>query len=279
MPINSNGYEPEKIAQFQTILQDVKRWVREVGKIQRENLWKQNLLIETKSSEVDLVTEIDKLSEEYFLKAIGENYPEHSILSEEAGENEKTGTLYRWIIDPLDGTTNYAQGLPIFAISVALQYQQETVLGVIYVPMLDLLFEAIKGQKAYVNGKRIKVGAKSDLKECLLSTGFPYDQAQNPDNNTNYFSHFVPLTRGIRRLGSAAYDLANVAAGILDGHWELNLNLWDVAAGFLLVEEAGGKVILLEDKRGVSFVAGNSVVADKIYQEIRSVDKKKQIVS
>ncbi|HHV64228.1 MAG TPA: inositol monophosphatase [Peptococcaceae bacterium] len=267
------------MAQFQTILQDVKRWVREVGKIQRENLWKQNLLIETKSSEVDLVTEIDKLSEEYFLKAIGENYPEHSILSEEAGENEKTGTLYRWIIDPLDGTTNYAQGLPIFAISVALQYQQETVLGVIYVPMLDLLFEAIKGQKAYVNGKRIKVGAKSDLKECLLSTGFPYDQAQNPDNNTNYFSHFVPLTRGIRRLGSAAYDLANVAAGILDGHWELNLNLWDVAAGFLLVEEAGGKVILLEDKRGVSFVAGNSVVADKIYQEIRSVDKKKQIVS
>jgi myo-inositol-1(or 4)-monophosphatase len=221
-----------------------------------------------------LVTEIDKLSEEYFLKAISAKYPGHSILSEEAGENEHTGSAYRWIIDPIDGTTNYAQGLPIFAISVALQYQEETVLGVIYIPMLDLLFEAIKGQKAFVNGKKISVGAKTNLRECLLSTGFPYDQARNPDNNTNYFTHFVPLARGIRRLGSAAYDLANVAAGILDGHWELNLNLWDVAAGFLLVEEAGGKIIPLENKRGVSFVAGNQAVADMVYQEIRSLDKK-----
>lgn len=265
---------PEQInrQELENILADVKDWVRKVGKLQRENLRKENLLIETKSSEVDLVTEVDKASEEFFLQAISKKYPEHSILSEEAGELGKKGSDYRWIIDPLDGTTNFAQGLPIFAISVALQYKKETVLGVVYVPMLDLLFEAIKGSKAFVNGIRLTVGAKRRMKECLLSTGFPYDQAQNPDNNTNYFTHFVPLARGIRRLGSAAYDLANVAAGILDGHWELNLKLWDVAAGFLLVKEAGGKVIMLEDKRGVSFVAGNNVVADQIYQEIKSID-------
>lgn len=259
---------------MESILQDVKRWVREVGKIQRENLGKENLLVETKSTEVDLVTEIDKLSEQFFLQAISAKYPEHSILSEEAGEKGKEGAEYRWIIDPLDGTTNFAQGLPIFAISVALQYRQETVLGVIYIPMLDLLFEALKGGKAFVNGKRISVGAKSSFQECLLATGFPYDQSRNPDNNTNYFTHFVPLTRGLRRLGSAAYDLANVAAGILDGYWELNLSIWDVAAGILLVEEAGGKVIRLKEKRGFSLIAANPEIADKIHTEMKSLSKK-----
>lgn len=261
-----------RMPELEGILEDVRIWIKEVGKIQRENLGKENLQVETKSSEVDLVTEIDKLSEKYFLKVITEKYPEHIILSEEAGEQGKEGADYRWVIDPLDGTTNYAQGLPIFAVSVALQYRRETVLGVIYIPMLDLLFEAVKGGKAYVNGKRISVGAKKNLKQSLLSTGFPYDQSQNPDNNTNYFAHFVPLARGIRRLGSAAYDLANVAAGILDGYWELNLSLWDVAAGMLLVEEAGGKIIPLPEKRGVSFIAGNETIADLIYQEISSMN-------
>lgn len=260
--------EIENTIPLENILEDVRDWVRTVGKIQRENLGKENLYIETKSSEVDLVTEVDKLSEKFFLQAIGKKYPEHSILSEEAGEKGNPGSDYRWIIDPLDGTTNFAQGLPIFAISVALQYRKETVLGVIYVPMLDLLFEAIKGKKAFVNGKQISVGAKDRMRECLLSTGFPYDQSKHPDNNINYFTHFVPLARGIRRLGSAAYDLANVAAGILDGHWELNLSIWDVAAGILLVEEAGGKVILLEEKRGVSFIAGNKAIAEMIHREL-----------
>lgn len=261
--------EPDKI------LKDVKAWVKEVGRIQRENLGKENLLIETKSSEVDLVTEVDKLSEKFFLQALKKKYPDHSILSEEAGENEKLGSEYRWIIDPLDGTTNFAQGLPIFSISIALQYKKETILGVIYVPMLDLLFEAIKGKKAFVNGKEISVGAKYNMRECLLATGFPYDQYQNEDNNTNYFAHFVPRARGIRRMGSAAYDLANIAAGILDGYWELNLSVWDVAAGILLVEEAGGKVILLEEKRGISLIAGNHNISDQIHKEILSMDLEK----
>ncbi len=255
------------------VMKDVKDWVKEVGKIQRQNLGKENLCIETKSSEVDLVTEVDKLSEEYFLKAIREKYPDHGILSEESGESENGGSEYKWIIDPLDGTTNYAQGLPIFAISVALQYRNETILGVVYVPMLDLLFEAIRGQKAFGNGKRITVGAKYNLKESLVATGFPYDQSHTKDNNTNYVTHFVPKTRGIRRLGSAAYDLANVAAGIYDCYWELNLSLWDVAAGILLVEEAGGRVIRLEDKRGISIIAGNDKIAALIHQDIRVLDE------
>ncbi len=256
------------------ILIEVKNWVREVGRMQKQNLRKENMIINTKSSEIDLVTEIDKLSEEFLINAIREKYPEHSILSEESGEHKAVNSEYLWIIDPIDGTTNYAQGLPIFSISIALQYQRETVLGVVYLPMLDLLFEAIRGQKAFLNGKQIIVGGKHNLKECLLATGFPYDQLNNNDNNVNYFAYFVPRTRGLRRLGSAAYDLANIAAGILDGYWELNLSIWDVAAGILLVEEAGGKVIMLEDKRGVSLIAGNTIISEQIHQGITDLDQK-----
>ncbi|RNC29099.1 MAG: Inositol-1-monophosphatase [Candidatus Dichloromethanomonas elyunquensis] len=253
------------------VLNDVKHWVKEVGQIQRENLGKENLLVQTKSTEYDLVTEIDKRSEEYFLQAIQKEYPNHCILSEEAGECQNNGSDYRWIIDPLDGTTNYAQGLPIFSISVALQQKGETVLGVVYLPVMNLLFEAVRGQNAYVNGRKITVARKNNLNQCLLATGFPYDQAINKDNNINYFSHFVPKARGIRRLGSAAYDLANVAAGIFDGYWELNLSIWDVAAGILLVEEAGGTVILMENKRGISIIAGNDLISEIIHKEILSL--------
>lgn len=257
---------------LEIVLRHVKQWVKVVGSIQKDNLRKENLIVHTKSSEIDLVTEIDEISEEFFIKAIKEKYPDHSILSEESGEYEVLDSEYLWIIDPLDGTTNYAQGLPIFAISVALQYRKQTVLGVVYVPMLDLFFEAIRGQGAFLNGKKISVGGKHDLKECLLSTGFPYDQESNHDNNTNYFAYFVPRARGLRRLGSAAYDLANIAAGILDGYWELNLSIWDVAAGILLVEEAGGKVIMLDDKRGVSLIAGNSMIAESIHEAVMYLD-------
>lgn len=259
---------------LEKILIEVKIWVREVGRIQKQNLRKENMIINTKSSEIDLVTEIDELSEEFFVNAIRDKYPKHSILSEESGEHKNLNSEYLWIIDPIDGTTNYAQGLPIFSISIALQYQDETVLGVVYVPMLDLLFEAIRGQKAFLNGKQISVGGKDNLKESLLATGFPYDQVSNNDNNLNYFSYFVPRARGLRRLGSAAYDLANIAAGILDGYWELNLSIWDVAAGILLVEEAGGKIIMLDNKRGVSLIAGNTIISEQIHQAIIDLDEK-----
>lgn len=141
---------------------------------------------------MELVTEVDDLSENYLLKQIGEKYPGHAVLSEESGARD-ISSEYQWIIDPLDGTTNYAQGLPVFSISVVLKYKKETVLGVVYVPLLN---------------------------ECLLATGFPYDKAVNQDNNASYFANMVPEVMGIRRMGSAAYDLANVAAGIYDGFWE-----------------------------------------------------------
>lgn len=254
------------------VIQNVKGWARTVGAMQRDNLGKENLLIETKSSIVDLVTEVDRMSEEHIINAIKNNYPGHAILSEESGKHDIESD-YLWVIDPLDGTTNYAQGLPLFAISIALKYKDDTILGVIYLPVLEQMFEAIKGQKAFLNGKEISVGNKVDLGQCVLATGFPYDRATHHDNNLNYFSRIMPKVRGLRRMGSAAYDLANVAAGILDGYWELNLSIWDVAAGALIVEESGGKVVYLSEKRGVSLVAGNKVICKRILSEIQEQDE------
>ncbi len=252
------------------VIQEVKSWAREVGKRQKEHLGR-DMNIYTKSSGVDLVTDVDRWSEEYLMNAIRENYPDHAILSEEYGKHDMLSD-YLWVIDPLDGTTNYAQGLPIFAISIALQYQSETMLGVIFVPVLDQMFTALRGQGAYLNGKAIQVSGKENLRQCVLATGFPYDRAENPDNNVNYFSRITPQVRGIRRMGSAACDLANVSAGLLDGYWELNLSPWDVAAGILILEEAGGKVVYLTEKRGISLVAGNDTICHKILDEIRAVD-------
>lgn len=257
---------------FEDILSIVKNWVIEIGQIQVNNLGKKDLSIVTKSSAIDLVTEIDRLSEEILINRIKENFPGHDILSEEIGLKDQFSS-YRWIIDPLDGTTNYAQGLPIFAISIALEYKSQTVLGLVYAPLLRQMFWALKGQGAFLNEQRLSVNQKSELLQSVLATGFPYDRAVHPDNNVNYFSHLVPKVRGIRRMGSAAYDLANVAAGNLDGYWELNLSPWDVAAGALLVEEAGGKVIYLSKKRGVSLIAGNDIICTKILSELRAVER------
>lgn len=252
-------------------LERVKKWAREAGEIQKEYFRNASLLINTKSTGVDLVTEVDALSDKHILNSIKENYPLHGILSEESGRADIESD-YLWIIDPLDGTTNYAQGLPIFAISIALKYKTETIIGVVYTPIIDQLFEASKGNGAYLNGEKILVGDKGDLSRCVLGTGFPYDRAIHKDNNSNYFSHFVPKVRGLRRMGAAAYDLANVASGCLDGFWELNLSPWDVAAGEIIIKEAGGKVIYLKDKRGVSIIAGNEIICQKILKEIEYID-------
>lgn len=250
---------------------EVKRWAQEVGKIQRDNYEKEDLKISTKSSDVDLVTEVDELSEKLILSSIKENYPDHGILSEESDYIEKNSD-YLWIIDPLDGTTNYAQGLPIFAVSIALEFRGEVVLGVVYQPILDEMFSAVKGKGAYLNGKIISIGSKDSLRQSVLATGFPYDRDTNPDNNVNYFSRIIPKVRGIRRMGAAAYDLANVACGRIDGYWELNLSPWDVAAGALLIEEAGGKIVKIPNKRDVSIVAGNEKICELIMNELNKVD-------
>ncbi len=258
------------MVELDKVLENVLGCILEVGEMQKHRLGDKKLKIHSKTSEDDLVTDVDELSEKMLLQAIGAVYPEHGFLSEECG-SKNSAAEYLWVIDPLDGTTNYTQGIPIFAISAALQYRGETVLGAVYQPALGEIFTALKGKGAYLNGREIKVSTKTELADCVLGTGFPYDKAIHKHNNGNYFSHFIPRVRGLRRLGAAAYDLASVAAGRLDGFWELNLSPWDVAAGILLVEEGGGRVAILK-KRGISLVAGNDVICSIIQESIREVD-------
>lgn len=254
-------------------LKRAKDWARQVGRMQMDYFRKGGLAYNTKVSRADLVTEVDEESEKILMEAIGKAYPHHGVLSEEYGDYQGEAE-YTWVIDPLDGTTNYFQGIPIFALSLALQHKKETVLGVIYNPALGEMFEAVKGKGAYLEGgegRPLEVSSRAELGDCVLATGFPYDKGTHPQNNINYFSHLVPRIRGVRRMGAAAVDLAYVAAGFLDGFWELNLKAWDVEAGNLMIREAGGKIIDLPEDREVSQVAGNPVICEKIYQELKKV--------
>lgn len=213
--------------------------VKESGKIQLEWLGKEKR-VELKG-EINLVTEVDRMCESRIVEIIKKVFPEHNILTEETPMPEGSSP-YRWIIDPLDGTTNYAHGYPCFSTSIALELEGEIVLGAIYDPLLNELFTAQQGQGAFLNGERISVSTIERLTEALLCTGFPYDLRESKENNLDHFSNFVMEAQAIRRDGSAALDLCYVAAGRFDGFWELKLNPWDVAAGALIVKEAGGKV-------------------------------------
>jgi myo-inositol-1(or 4)-monophosphatase len=252
-------------------MEKITQIAQQTGEMQKQHLGRNDLQIDTKSTGIDLVTEIDKKSEQMIMDFIMEQYPSHGILAEESGLSEHNSD-YLWVIDPLDGTTNYSQGLPIFAVSIALQYRGETVLGVVYTPVTDQLFTAIKGHGAYLNDERLHVSAKTELAESVLATGFPYDIASHPANNVAYFSEIVVKARAVRRMGAAAYDLACVAAGKFDGFWELKLSPWDVTAAVLMIEEAGGKVIHFRHDRGVSIIAANEAICQKIYEEIRRID-------
>jgi myo-inositol-1(or 4)-monophosphatase len=190
---------------------------------------------------VNLVTEMDLLSEKIIVSEIRRQYPEHGFLAEEKAR-EQTVSPYRWIIDPLDGTTNYAHGYPIYGVSIALEKKGEIVLGVVYDPSRDELFVAQKGKGARLNGRRIRVSSIPNLSRSLLATGFPYDLRDNPVNNFDHFQNFAYRVHAVRRSGSAALDLCYVAAGRFDGFWEMKLGPWDLAAGSLMVREAGGKV-------------------------------------
>jgi len=190
---------------------------------------------------VDLVTEMDRENERLLVKRISEKYPSHDILAEE-GSSKNTGSPYKWIIDPLDGTTNYAHGFGFFCVSVAL-WEKETgpLAAAVHAPFLRELYEAGRGSGAFLNGRSINVSRVDKIENALLATGFPYDVRESGDN-IEHFKTFLMRARGVRRPGSAAIDLCQVAAGRFDGFWEIKLNPWDTAAGFLIVEEAGGKV-------------------------------------
>jgi myo-inositol-1(or 4)-monophosphatase len=213
---------------------------REAGQILLEKFGRK-INIEFKS-EANPVTEADLASEKHIVEKIRSHYPKHSILAEESGVNDVANAEYKWIIDPLDGTTNYSHGYPCFCVSIGLEYQGEIVLGVIYDPTRDELFAAEKGQGATLNGRTMGVSEIEDLSKSLLVTGFPYSVVlQNPNFERN-IKNFIIKSQAVRRDGSAALNMAYVACGRFDGFWEEGLNPWDMAAGYLLITEAGGRV-------------------------------------
>jgi myo-inositol-1(or 4)-monophosphatase len=219
---------------------------------------------------VDLVTEYDLKSEQLLVEGIRSAYPADAILSEEGGGQEGEGV--RWLVDPLDGTTNFAHGLPIFSISIACVQADELLLGVIYDPTRDELYHTVAGEGAFLNEALLRVSPADKLGESLLVTGFPYDIRTNPDNNLSYFNALAVRARAVRRLGSAALDLAYVAAGRFDGFWELRLNPWDWAAGVLLVREAGGRVTTFgADEKILDGDASLVATNGKIHAELLAV--------
>ena len=222
------------------MINDLIQISKEAGEIVRDGFNK-SLKVEYKSNESDLVTNIDKASEKLISDFIKKLYPSHGILAEEGG-SIKNGSEYVWVIDPLDGTVNFAHGLPIFSISIGLQKNGKTVAGVVYDIGMNVLYSAEAGGGAYADGEKLKVSENSNLRHSLLVTGFPYNIRENPYNALEKFVALIKASRGMRRLGSAAIDFCYVARGVFDGFWEVFLNPWDICAGKLIVEEAGGLV-------------------------------------
>jgi myo-inositol-1(or 4)-monophosphatase len=254
------------------VLGDIAAIAREAGALLMDRFAK-HVTIEYKG-EVDLVTEADRSSEALIVGRIRANWPSHDIIGEE-GTHTDSGSDYRWYIDPLDGTTNFAHGFPVFCVSMALEHKGELLAGVIYDPTRDELFAAEKGSGATLNDRPLHVSSTKKLAESLVGTGFP--SFKRHKNSNIYFYHQITLrSHGVRRAGSAALDLASVAAGRLDGFWEFNLNPWDVAAGALLVREAGGTVT---DMSGGAFehrapretVASNGVIHDALLAEFAAI--------
>lgn len=221
---------------------------------------------------VNLVTEMDLLAEKVIVSTISRHYPTHNILAEEK-TTKQGNSPFRWIIDPLDGTTNYAHGYPVFCVSIALENSGEIILGVVYDPTREELFLAEKGKGARLNEKKIHVSSVPKLSLSLLATGFPYDLRESPVNNFDHFHNFALRVHAVRRAGSAALDLCYVASGRFDGFWEMKLGPWDMAAGSLIVQEAGGKITDFSGKNlglnGQHVLASNG----KIHREMLEILK------
>lgn len=208
---------------------------------------------------INLVTEMDRRAERLIGRELRKAFPTHDLLAEENEGNVDHGAEYRWIVDPLDGTTNYAHGLPIYSVSIGLEYRGEMVVGVVYQPELGELFEAAKGWGSRLNGRRIGVSTETKLERSLLVTGFPYDMHETRADNLDHFRDFMKSARAVRRLGSAALDFCYVACGRFDGFWEIKLSPWDMAAGALICTEAGARVTNFAG--GKFSVFGKEVVA------------------
>jgi myo-inositol-1(or 4)-monophosphatase len=221
----------------------------------------------------DMVTDVDRRAEEIILDGIRRAYPDHAVLAEESGKTEARSD-YRWVVDPLDGTTNFVHGYPFYCVSIAVQYREETVAAVVLNPVQDELFSALKGAGAHLNGNPISVSPTGDLSKTLVATGFPYQIGEHWQHSMTLFETFYRNCHGVRRDGAAALDLCYVAAGRFDGFWEYELQPWDVAAGLLIVREAGGKTT---DFRGnpsgicdQQVLASNGRIHDAMLQVIGS---------
>jgi myo-inositol-1(or 4)-monophosphatase len=264
--------------QVQPILNIAIRAARSAGALIVRQLERADSLDVTTKGRNDFVTEVDQRSEQIIIDTIRKAYPDHGILAEESGR--RGGGEYLWIIDPLDGTTNFLHNFPHFAVSIAFQHRSQIVQAVIFDPIRQELFTASRGEGAQLDNRRIRVSRKSDLDTALLGTGFPFRELSNLKAYLSTLEAFLPKCAGIRRAGSAALDLAYVAAGRLDGFWEFGLKPWDIAAGALLIHEAGGFVS--DPVGGESYldcgdiVAGSPKIAKKMLQILHPLvaDKK-----
>ena len=222
---------------------------------------------------LSLVTDADKASEQAIVTLLKAAYPTHQILAEEEGIHSDHPSPYKWIIDPLDGTTNFTHGFPSYNVSIGLEYQGQCILGVVLDPTRPELFFAEQGGGATCNGVPIQASQITELEKSLLVTGFGYDIRETPENNLEEFCRFTLCTQGVRRTGSAALDLCYVACGRFDGFWELNLNPWDTAAGAIILQEAGGKLTNYEGQPysiyGKKMVASNGLIHDQMLDVLR----------
>ena len=256
-------YTSYKIESMQQLLQEVIVLVKETGDfIRQESLKFDHSKIEYKGKN-DLVSYVDKEAEKRLVSGLSEILPGSGFIAEEGTSTHKSDT-YNWIIDPLDGTTNFTHGLPVFAISIALLKRGELALGVVYEINKDECFHAVKGQGAFLNHMPIKVSPIKTIDKALLATGFPYYDFDQMKQYLNIINEFMQTTHGLRRMGSAAVDLAYTACGRFEGFFEYNLNAWDVAAGALIVQEAGGTVT--DFKGGKDFLFGREIVAGNMTQ-------------
>ncbi len=244
-----------------------KEAARAAGKILKENYGKLDPTAVRQKTVNDFISFVDEQSEEKIISLIKDTYPDHSFLAEESGlqENDKS---YQWIIDPLDGTTNYIHQIPVFAVSIGLKFKDELILGVIYNPINNEMFWAEIDRGAFLNDRPIRVTDKNDMSQCLIATGFPFKAKHLLPEYLQAFANIFNVSRGMRRLGAAAIDLAYVAAGRFDAFWEIGLSPWDVAAGAVIVREAGG--LVSDFWNNPYFLHNNYIVATngKIHQDL-----------
>jgi len=259
---------------IRTYLEAAVEIAREAGKVLCEELERPPAI--AYKGEFDLVTQADRRSESVIVSGLQKYFPEHAVAAEE-GTGKETASEFRWHVDPLDGTTNFAHGYPCFCVSMALARKNELLLGVIYNPVYNELFTATRGKGAFLNGERIRCSKINALKNSLLCTGFPnHDRQAHP--NIHYYWDFTLRSHGVRRDGSAALDLASVASGRFDSFWEFGLKAWDTAAGVIMVEESGGKITDLKGQPyqlgGASILASNGLIHDEMVRVAAEVAKR-----